>query len=200
MFISKLDPDRLTRQQMTQLLFDGIRDDGKKGDCIFLFGSRSSKRVMKAADLYKAGRAPYILLSGGTRWGEIIPPEAERMRDQIVRLGVPESALLLEAESNHTGENVIASMLVLSRSIGLHKIRRLLVVTSPYHMRRCHLTLLTYMPRWIAYTLCPDERHDGQANNWWMLPKEKERVAQEARSLIRYVKEGMVIDTDLSID
>lgn len=198
LLISAIQPEQCSREQLTKLLFAGNEDDGRQGDCIFVFGSRSKERVVKAAELYQAGRAPYVLLSGGTRWGQFPIAEALRMKEQALALGIPESALLLETDSNHTGENVIASMLVLDRAIGLNVIRRLLVVTSPYHMRRSHLTLLTYMPPWIGYTLCPDGRKHGQADNWWNDPKESERVFTEAKSLVSYVRQQKIIDGEIN--
>lgn len=42
MKISELDPNQLSNETMTQLLFNGIGDDEKEADCIFVFGSSKS--------------------------------------------------------------------------------------------------------------------------------------------------------------
>ena len=42
MYISDLDADKLSDDQMTKLLFSDIQDDGQQGDCIFVAGSRKA--------------------------------------------------------------------------------------------------------------------------------------------------------------
>ena len=91
----------------------------------------SADRMWHAARLYRAGKAPLLVLSGGTvRPGEA--PEAEVMRQFLVDMGVPASAMLLEGQSTTTTENA-ADTARLLRSRG---IRRILLVTSALHMRR----------------------------------------------------------------
>jgi uncharacterized SAM-binding protein YcdF (DUF218 family) len=91
----------------------------------------SADRLWHAARLYRAGKARLLVLSGGTvRPGEA--PEAEVMRQFLVDMGVPASAMLLEGQSTTTTENA-ADTARLLRSRG---IRRILLVTSALHMRR----------------------------------------------------------------
>jgi uncharacterized SAM-binding protein YcdF (DUF218 family) len=91
----------------------------------------ASDRVWHAARLYRAGKAPLIVLSGGTMHpGEM--PEAQAMRQFLVDLGVPASAMLLEAQSQTTTENAAdTARLLQQRGIG-----KILLVTSALHMRR----------------------------------------------------------------
>ncbi|WP_231506293.1 YdcF family protein [Paenibacillus sp. UNC451MF] len=195
--ISELDPDRLTIEQMTKLLFEGIADDDQCGDCIFVFGSnRSLKyRLPAAVDLYKKGRAPKLLLSGGNVWaGQSNKSEAVLMRDRAIELGVEPQHILIETESKHTKENVLSSLLVLDRAFMLHNIRRLLVVTSAYHVRRAHLTLKTYMPHWVDYTLCPVDDQSTRKDNWWLNTEGAKRVEAESRKIITYIKMGAIED------
>ncbi len=195
--ISELDPDRLTRKQMTTLLFEGIVDDGQYGDCIFVFGSNRSLRyrLPAAVELYKKGRAPKLLFSGGTVWaGQSNKSEAVLMRDRAIELGVQPQHILIETESRHTKENVLSSLMVLDRAFMLHNIRRLLVVTSAYHVRRAYLTLRTYMPRWVEYTLCPADDQMTQKDNWWLTPEGAKRVEAESRKMIKYIRMGAIED------
>ncbi|UQZ85793.1 hypothetical protein SK3146_05082 [Paenibacillus konkukensis] len=197
MLISELHADRLSRDDLTRLLFADSPLKEERGECIFVFGSGGSlaeERVKKAVQLYHAGKASLILFSGGTRWGQRSVPESLIMREQAMQWGVPAEAILVEMESDHTKENVLASMLVLDRKLGLNRIGRLLVVSAPWHMRRCLLTLRTYMPGWIDYALCPDDRSCGQSYNWWLCPGEEKKVYREAEALIHYVREGHIAD------
>jgi len=92
-------------------------------------GYAAIDRVLLAARLYHAGRAPRILVSGG---GEEDASEAVAMADLLGRLGVPPEAVWMEADSHDTRQNMCYSSAVL-RSSGIEKV---LLVTSALHMRR----------------------------------------------------------------
>jgi uncharacterized SAM-binding protein YcdF (DUF218 family) len=91
-------------------------------------------RVLYAAELYKEGKAPYILLSGGDiQWlssGSTTP--AEDMATLLMQMGVPESALWLETESKNTYENALYAREFLDEQ----DINQILLVTSAMHMPR----------------------------------------------------------------
>lgn len=91
----------------------------------------AADRLWHAARLYRAAKAPLLVLSGGTTHeGEI--PEAEAMRQFLVELGVPGHAMALESGSVTTAQNAAFSALLLrQRNIG-----EVLLVTSALHMRR----------------------------------------------------------------
>src|SRR5690625_425907 len=170
MLISDLTIDQLTDQQMTNLLFSEIEDDDKEGDCIFVAGSSRAiqYRLPKAVELYKQGRSSKVLFSGGVMWNDSGDPEAVALKNEAIALGIPEKDIVVEDKSVHTLENVLASLLVLNREFHLYNIKRLLVVTNAYHMRRLHLTLQTYMPSWITFTMCPAEDNSTTKDNWFL--------------------------------
>jgi uncharacterized SAM-binding protein YcdF (DUF218 family) len=91
-------------------------------------------RVLYAAELFFEGRSPRILLSGGEiSWqnnGSSTP--AQDMALLLVKLGVPESALILENESQNTYENALKAREILSEL----EIDNILLVTSAMHMPR----------------------------------------------------------------
>ncbi len=201
MNISKLDSENLTDSQMTNLLFSGIEDDQQSGDCIFVVGSSMAVqyRLPKAIELYKQGRAGTILFSGGVKWDDNKLPEALLLKKEAISLGVSEKDILIDDKSLNTLENVLASLLVLDRAFHLYKMERLIVVTAPYHMRRLHLTLKTYMPNWIQFTLCP--AYDGMTgkDNWFLSENGRKRVQTESAKIIHYVKQGALVDEDIHI-
>lgn len=194
--ISELDPKHLTRDQMTNLLFEGISDDGQNGDCILVFGSSQclKYRLPKAIELYRSGRAAKILCSGGMTWDNQHQTEAEIMRDKALELGISTENLLVEKESRNTKENILASLLVLDRAFQLHNVRRIIAVTATYHMKRTHLTLKTYMPEWISFSLCPVDNQTTGKNNWWLNRYGRKRVREESRKIIEYVRMGAIKD------
>lgn len=202
MLISQMKPEALTREQITRLVFGTVEevDDGTQtGDCIFVFGGKNIDRVWKAVELYNNGRAPYILFTGGDRFGGWEQTEAAMMRDEAIRFGIPAEAILMETMSNHTKENIMASLIVLDRALGLERIQRILLVSAPGHMRRCQLMLRTFMPPWYEYVWCPDHRSQGRRDNWWTDPEEEKRVLGELNKVIGGVKGRYFVDADISI-
>lgn len=98
----------------------------------FDFGS-AADRVWFTAALYRAGKAPWVLVSGGNQPGDAgMQVEAEAIRSVLIRLGVPDSAIRVEGLSRNTSENANES-LKLIRAIGA---KRVLLVTSAMHMSR----------------------------------------------------------------
>lgn len=91
-------------------------------------------RVYYAARLFKEGKAPHILLSGGNIpvLGETSSTPAQQMADILGQLGVPASALWLENQSQNTEENAIFAHKILQDK----GINRILLVTSAAHMPR----------------------------------------------------------------
>ena len=91
-----------------------------------------SSRLAAGARAWLAGRAPVVILSGGSESGD---SEARRMAAAIAKLGVPGSALLLEERSRDTRDNALYSAALIRRQ-GMH---RVLLVTSSLHMPRASL-------------------------------------------------------------
>ena len=83
-----------------------------------------------AAELYRAGRAPFVIVSGAALDGGI--PEARVMANTLIRSGVPENAIILEEESLTTRENGIYTHDIMKTLDFEHA----LLVTSALHMPR----------------------------------------------------------------
>lgn len=201
MRISELQTDKLNDEQKTALLYHHTQDDLQPGDCIFVPGSSKAVtyRLPKAIQLYNEGRADKMLFSGGVTWDGYSLTESELMAKEAISLGVPEGDILIEAESLHSKENVLASMFILDREFDLHLIHRLIIVTAAIHMRRMHLLLQTYMPNWIEYSLCPVDDQTTKKGNWFHHTHGRQRVERETSKLIDYAKRGIIIDEEVMI-
>lgn len=89
------------------------------------------------AELYRAGRAPVVILSGGTSgWSRTDEPEANVMETFLGDLGVPISSMLLENRSRNTRENAFYTKQIMVE----HHINTILLVTSAVHMPRALAT------------------------------------------------------------
>jgi uncharacterized SAM-binding protein YcdF (DUF218 family)/glycosyltransferase involved in cell wall biosynthesis len=110
----------------------GVGESGKAG-------GGYQERVKQAVDLYRAGMAPRMIFSSGYAF---VFREAEVMRDLAVNQGVPPSVILLETKAANTFENVAFVNEVLERQGW----RSILLVSSPYHMRRAVWTFRKRAP------------------------------------------------------
>lgn len=91
---------------------------------------RLRARVERAAELYRAGAAPLLVLSGGV--GEHPPSEAQVMLKLAVELGVPAGCCVLEEQSRSTYENAkFTARLLRERGIG-----KAILVSDPFHLYR----------------------------------------------------------------
>ena len=103
-----------------------------QSDAVIVLGGATDSRIMYAWRIYGAGKAPVILISGGHLPWETVVPEARRMAEILVELGVPRSALILETGSRTTRENAVNTAALFKE----HGWRNGLLVTSGYHMPR----------------------------------------------------------------
>jgi uncharacterized SAM-binding protein YcdF (DUF218 family) len=119
-------------------------------------------RLLCAAELYRAGKAPVILLSGGNvpfLSSAGVPPEAATASGILEEWGIPSSAILIEGRSGNTHENAELSYRILSEK----GITRVLLVTSARHMRRASgsfrqtgLTVIPFAADFLGQSETPD--------------------------------------------
>lgn len=89
-------------------------------------------RIRLAAELYHAGYADHLILSGGL--GAFPPAEAEVMFQELLKLGVPEQAMLLEDQATNTTENISYSTRIMQQNDWDTAI----IVTDVFHYKRAH--------------------------------------------------------------
>jgi uncharacterized SAM-binding protein YcdF (DUF218 family) len=89
--------------------------------------------------LYKAGKAPLIVVSGGNVFPQDnVRSESYYMKEILVELGVPGDSILLDEGSRNTHENAIETEKIL-KARGINKI---LLATSSFHMPRAFAVFL----------------------------------------------------------
>lgn len=102
--------------------------------------TRRSDRVLHAARLYQAQKAPIIIATGGSiKWMSGKNHEAIAIRRLLEELGVPANAILNEVESLNTYQNAINTKRLLTK----HGSKDILLVTSASHMPRALATFRT---------------------------------------------------------
>jgi uncharacterized SAM-binding protein YcdF (DUF218 family) len=124
-----------------------VQLSGKKYSCGILLGgftsydgkdngyfNGASDRFIQAVKLYQEGIIEHILVSGGN--GSLIADkfrEGEWVKEQLLAVGIPANAILIENNSRSTLENAELSKKVLD-SANLQP--PYVLVTSAFHMRR----------------------------------------------------------------
>lgn len=95
MKVSSIKNEDLSNDIVDKILYKGIDDENKTGDCILVLGSRSASkyRVPKAVEIYKNKRSKKIIMSGGrtleNEYGQTT--EAKMMKHSALKLNVIES-------------------------------------------------------------------------------------------------------------
>lgn len=91
-------------------------------------------RLDHALSLYRAGLAPTVVVTGGIGEGDQVS-EATVGRQYLVGHGVPDSAVVVRPE----GRSTQASITSVSQWAKEHGVRRVLLVSDPFHMLRLRL-------------------------------------------------------------
>jgi uncharacterized SAM-binding protein YcdF (DUF218 family) len=95
--------------------------------------SESGDRVLYGAQLYREGKAPVVIASGGRiNWRGGGPSESADMAEIMKTLGVPTSAILQDPASLNTHQNAVNVKKIMKE----RGIQRVLLVTSAMHMPR----------------------------------------------------------------
>lgn len=149
------------------------------------------ERVQQAVDLYRAGYAKSLVFSSGYVYRFAEPFV---MRALAVQLGVPAEAIVLETEAKNTRENVVNTAGILAR----HGWDSILLVSSPYHMRRASLVWrktapgvqITRVP--VAHSRFYARGADGPVR-WWTpraTLRQVRAVAHEYAGIAYYALRG----------
>jgi uncharacterized SAM-binding protein YcdF (DUF218 family) len=91
-------------------------------------------RLDHAVSLWKDGKAPWLVLTGGRGPGDTTS-EAAVGRRYVLREGIPDTVILLEAE----GRTTTASLEAAARILREHDLRRAILVSDPFHMLRLQI-------------------------------------------------------------
>ena len=201
MLVSQITEKDLTIEVINKLLFQGLEDTGENADCIIVLGSiKAAKyRVPVAVQAYKAGRARKMMLCGGKLrdFPDGKCSEAEHMCQAALELGVAEEDIVLENSSQNTVENILFALIELQRTLWLNKVRRVLLVTTAYHMRRS-LAIARYLfPDHIEIIPCPANDNNTRRDNWMNTPIGVERAKGEAMKIVSSVMGGIIPDFEI---
>ena len=173
-----------------------VEDVPEKADVIFVPGSRKIENAIRAAELYHAGYAPYVMPSGrySTVYGRFkgvpekyradYPEEFETewafFRAVLMKHGVPDGAILREDQATYTWENALRSREVLQQA-GL-PVKTAILCCHAFHARRALLYYQAAMPQ-VRFLVCPAPTPGYTREDWHRTQKGRDRVLGEVARL-----------------
>lgn len=181
----------LSGEQKKRIVFSTAEDDGLCCDAALVLGGRlCEERADAAAELYHAGRAKYLMPTGGVEWdrgGEMVSEAlylARLLRDR----GVPEEAILIENEARTTKENMIYCTLQLQRRLRIENVKRVCIVTSDWHLKRSVELAKLFLPRTVEVS--------GYAAHGSDEAMRAHYIDRELPLLKKLVDSGLIADID----
>lgn len=173
-----------------------VETDLRPADICFVFGGANADHLADyAAKLYHKGYFDHVLVSGGvaTDDGRL---ECDRMRDRLVKMGVPEDKIIVENQATNTGENVTYGMKLLDKKMGLKNIESLIGIGQIHASRRFVMTLEKHWPDVIKMFSTPNY-YPVKREDWHKDKNFKTDVMREFNKIAPYKKNGFIAEIDL---
>jgi uncharacterized SAM-binding protein YcdF (DUF218 family) len=141
-------------------------------------GKGHEERVAHAVALYHEGYAPRLVFSSGF---VRVFREPHVMRVLAMSLGVPAEAIILEEQAASTYDNVR----FVSEILKTQGMSSILLVSSPYHMRRALMVFQRQAP-WVAVVPAPVEQNTFYAHHWGAETWQVKGIVHEYLAIVYY--------------
>ena len=166
-----------------------------KADAIFVLAGTRMVRPLEAADLYMEGYAPQLVMTRDlqeegayrnlARRGHPFATDAERAQNLFLMLGIPGSAILIP---DRIHDSTAAEAVTLRELAAQHGWRRVIVVTSKYHLRRARFAVQREVRGTGLEVTMRASRYDPtRSEQWWTRRAEIRWVASELPKLVAYL-------------
>jgi uncharacterized SAM-binding protein YcdF (DUF218 family) len=173
--------------------FMAREDPLQKADAIFVFAGTRIERPLEAADLYRAGYAPRLVVtrampeqgtSAAERRGARVPSDFDLSKDVLVSLGVPPEALIVPPRIH---DNTAEEIETLHDLAVRNKWKRVILVSSKYHLRRIRLAATRAMRDTSVELLLRGSRYDAATpERWWQRRSDVRWLVSEVPKLVLY--------------
>lgn len=174
------------------------KNKDKISDIIFVPGDSHPHSSERAAMLWKAGLAPFILVSGnyGLKNGVFVGVKAKEdiyngdyknevdfMTDVLIKNGVSPDAILTETNARHTKENALFSRGVCDRA-GIFP-KKAIICCKSFHARRCFMSYAVAFPDTELFVSSVNV-YDITKENWFTFEYGIHRVMGEVKRCGEY--------------
>lgn len=163
-------------RDITSFVF--VEDQPELADAIMVVGGSYPEAAEAAADLWKQGYAPYVLIGGGVsiKTGKFPGPRSKQeiyckeyqtefdfYQDVLQINGVPDEAVFGENRSGFTRENALfARQVAEEHGISLKKV---LLICKAFHARRCLMFYQVAFPA-VDFRVIPFDGFGISKENW----------------------------------
>lgn len=168
-------------------------DPLQSADAIAVLAGTRMDRPLEAVDLYRRGLAPRIVLTRQTsersfktlaQQGIVLPADAEITRDVLVRLGIPGEAIVVPSTVH---DNTAQEAQTIRQLAMDNRWRRLIIVTSKYHVRRARFALRRELAgTGIEVEVRGSRYEDVNPDRWWTRRADWRWVLSEGGKLVAY--------------
>jgi uncharacterized SAM-binding protein YcdF (DUF218 family) len=142
------------------------KDPCRKADAIVaVSGGDTLARTQEAIRLYKDGWAPKVIFSGAAQ-DKSGPSNAEVMRREALRAGIPSDDIITEELSATTKQNAENTRQIFTEN----DISSVILVTSAYHQRRASLEFRARAESSIQLRNHPVAQDNQWSSWWWATP------------------------------
>ncbi len=166
-----------------------------KADAIFVLAGTRLVRPLEGAELYLEGYAPQLVLTRDVQEesaydhvaqrGHTVARDVDQARDVFVSMGIPRDAIVIP-DRRH--DSTAAEAITLRELATRHKWRRVIVVTSNYHLRRAAFAVRRELRGTGIEVTMRGSRYDSmRPEQWWTRRAEIRWVASELPKLVAYV-------------
>ncbi len=178
-------------RDITSFVF--VEDQPELADAIMVVGGSYPEAAEAAADLWKQGYAPYVLIGGGVsiKTGKFPGPRSKQeiyckeyqtefdfYQDVLQINGVPDEAVFGENRSGFTRENALfARQVAEEHGISLKKV---LLICKAFHARRCLMFYQVAFPA-VDFRVIPFDGFGISKENWYQSEYGIRRVLGELK-------------------
>lgn len=201
MKLSNINKEHFSDEEIQKIVFSGIYDSKKETEYGLVFGNSLliKERVTTAVEAYKNGRVKKIIFSGGvngvSNQNNDEVPEAIKMRNMALSLGIKEEDIFIESESNNSFENVENAFKLLPKDID-----SISIITSEFHLKRCMAIIKHSFPN-VEVVMITSKDGYSDADNWFLSDSSwnsgRSLATYEAGLLVKYAKNKQIYDLEI---
>ena len=115
--------------------------------------------------------------------------EADRMKEQAIKAGVPENAIVLEDANDDSAASAKECGQLMKTHPRLQAARSVALVSSAWHILRLCIVMRRYLPKQVTIYGCP-ATEGITATNWSSTPQGRATVDNELRLIEKLLKTG----------
>ena len=168
-----------------------VADPLVRSDVIFIADGKSPHRELEAAALFREGWAPRIALtlprsdlSEEVRRLSGEPTPQERSSRLLQRAGVPDGAII---RLDRVVENTLEEFRVAFDYARAHGFRRVIIVSSPYHLRRVRIIWRSRFGHELPASIRATRYEAVEASRWWRSRRSLEDVVHEMFGIAHFL-------------